>query len=97
LVGHADMRGTENDGIVAVVDRGDVDPGLGLHRGALIAKPFSERPLAPRVAGMDEALYDDLRIRRYRQTGMPAGHAAHRLAAIRAHHVELAHAFGHFG
>ena len=44
-----------------------------------------------------ESLDDDLSIGWKRQAGMPAGHAFDRVAAIGAHHVELAHALGGFG
>jgi hypothetical protein len=59
----------EQDRIVAIVDRLDVEHRLGPQVAGVIAGPLAERPFDALVAGLDEALDDDLGIGRDRQPG----------------------------
>ena len=80
------MRRTQQDGIVAMIDRHDIDPRFGLHCAALIAQPFTEWAFTFSVTGMDEALDYDFGIGGEGQTGVFAGNASDRLCGS-AHHV----------
>src|SRR6266446_2874716 len=64
FVGRALRRATEQDRIVAMIDRLDVHDGLVADIAAVIAHPLAERPFRLDVTGLDEALDDDLRIGR---------------------------------
>src|SRR6476646_5924785 len=59
----------EQDRIVAIIDRLDVEHGFGPQIAGVIAGPFRERALDALVAGFDEALDDDLGIGRNWQAG----------------------------
>ena len=69
LVGRALRRAAEQDRIVAVIDRDDVHHRLVADVAAVIADPFAERSFRLDVAGLHEALDDDLGIGRQRQAG----------------------------
>src|SRR3954469_19850050 len=86
----------QQDRIVAIIDRLDVEHGLGPQIAGVIAGPFRERALDALVAGLDEDLYDDLGVGRDRQAGDGAVDDLDRLAADAADDLVFADAVGHF-
>ena len=96
LVRRALRRAAEQDRVVAMVDRLDVDDRLRPQVAGIVAGPLAERTLDALVAGLDETLKHDFRVGRNRQAGDRAPDHLHRLAAHAADDLVFAHAVGHF-
>src|SRR3954467_11569790 len=95
LVRPALRHAAPQDRIVAIIDRLDVEHGLGSEVAGVIAGPFRERALDALVARLDEALDDDLGIGRDRQAGDGAVDDLDRLAADAADDLVFADAVRH--
>ena len=95
LVGAAaHRRHAEQDRIVAVIDRLDVEHRDRPHAAGVVARPFAERAFRMRLAGRDVAFQHDLGIGREGQPRHLAAHHLGRAAAHAADDVELEGAVG---
>src|SRR6185369_7232674 len=88
----ADRRHAENDRIVAVIDRFDLEYGLRALIGGVIARPFTERSFEFTIVVVQKTFENNFRIGWKRQPGDFAAHAFDRFAAHAADNVVFADA-----
>src|ERR1700692_4611784 len=86
----------EQDRLVAMIDRLDVDHRLGPVVAGVIAGPFAEWPFESHIVGLDETFDGDLGIGGDRQAGNRALDHLYGRAAHAADDIELADAGRHF-
>ncbi len=92
----AHRRHAQQDRIVAMIDRLDVDHRHLAHAARIVTGPFAERALRVFLVGRDKAFEHDLRVGREREAGHLAAHHPGRSPAHAADDVELEHAVGGF-
>src|SRR5262249_3735111 len=90
----AHRRHAEQDRVVAVIDRLDVDDRDLTHAAGVVAGPFAERPLRVGLARLDVAFDHDLGVGRKRQPRDLAAYHLGRPPAHAADDVELERAVG---
>src|SRR5713226_1339221 len=98
LVGTStDRRNAENNRIVAMIDRFDLEHRLWAFVGSIVAGPLAEGPFLLAIVVVQKTFEHNLGIGWKRQPRDFSPHEFHGLAAHSTHDVILAHAVGMFG